>query len=64
MPLLAEQFFICKNGQQSLFILCDLFAQQQCDQIGRFLKSLVDKLSYKVAQMFGDFLGYIEKPNF
>ena len=30
---------------------------KQCDQIGRFFKFLGDKISKKVAQMIGNFLG-------
>ena len=33
----------------------------QCDQIGLFLKVLANIFCSKIAQIFGDFLGYIEK---
>ena len=40
----------------TLVTLCQIFvAQQQCDQIGPFLKLLVTNYIWKVAQMFGDF---------
>ena len=34
---------------------------EQCHQIGRFLKVLGNTFCYKIAQIFGDFLGFIEK---
>ena len=37
----------------------DDVGQKQCDQIGQFLKFLT-----KVAQMYGDYLGYLEKRHF
>ena len=42
--LLFHYSMICVNGIQ-------------CDQIGRFLKVLVDKILHKKAQIFSDFLG-------
>ena len=37
----------------------DDVGQKQCDQIGQFLKFLT-----KVAQRYGDYLGYLEKRHF
>ena len=36
----------------------------QCDQIGRFLKSLATNVVTKEAQIFGDILAYFEKYHF
>ena len=40
-----------------IFIIVD----EQCDQIGRFLKFLAAKFLAKEARMIGNFLGYFEK---
>ena len=38
--------------------------QEQCDQIGWFLKDLGNQFCLKIAQLFDDFLGYFEQWNF
>ena len=54
---LVRQFIllllIAFSIRSSLFIL-----SLQCDRIGQFLKVLGDKVSYKKAQMNGNYLGY------
>ena len=47
-----------------LFSLSQPLFLNQCDQIGRFLKVLGNKLSSKVNQIFYDFLGYFDTNHF
>ena len=40
------------------------WGRSQCDQIGRFMKVIANNFHAKVAQIYGDFLGYFENINF
>ena len=51
------QFFCRRNQSENDEVLsAHNHHQRQCDQIGRFLQFLGNKFSYKVAQIFVDFL--------